>query len=437
MTFKRWRGPDLPAPNGPAVIEFDLDATDEAPARARAVLDTVVAGLPSDVLERTRLLLSEVVANSVQHAGGERVHVDVWPSGDAVDVCVSDEGPGFVPLPAPDQASGGSGFGLVLVDALAEGWGSGHGDGAWVWFAVASRAAPQPTAGGSEDVGQDLLDVRMVVDSVKGHALIALDSDGSITNWGSPAQALTGYRADDVLGRSLADLYAPASRGSADRDRARAAVEGWHHAERWIRRRDGSDLWADVALAPIVDRSGRERGLSALLSDHTDQKRQEDAYQSLIADLRERALTDELTGLPNRRRWTEDLNRDLARARRHGTQLAIAMLDLDGFKQINDTRGHAAGDEVLVAVATAWSAAVRDSDLLARYGGDEFAVILNACPRDLAMSAVRRIQQATPSPMTTSAGVAVWNGVESAHELVRRADSALYRAKRGDGFSLV
>lgn len=139
MTFKRWMGPDRPVSEGSVITTLDLDATYAAPARARAAVDTLVPHVSADVLERARLLISEVVSNSVQHAGGEQVRVDMWPSSDAVVVRVSDDGPGFVPRSPPGRNVGAGGRGLLLVDELAEVWGSGKGTGAWVWFEVAPR----------------------------------------------------------------------------------------------------------------------------------------------------------------------------------------------------------------------------------------------------------------------------------------------------------
>ena len=96
----------------------------------------------------------------------------------------------------------------------------------------------------------------------------------------------------------------------------------------------------------------------------------------LLARLQSTARTDALTGLPNRRVWDEDLERELARARRHGGALCLAMLDLDRFKAFNDQHGHQAGDQLLAAAATAWRPELRATDTLARYGGEEFAVLL-------------------------------------------------------------
>jgi diguanylate cyclase (GGDEF)-like protein/PAS domain S-box-containing protein len=149
----------------------------------------------------------------------------------------------------------------------------------------------------------------------------------------------------------------------------------------------------------------------------------------LLARLQSTARTDPLTGLPNRRVWDEDLEREIARARRHGGSLCLAMLDLDRFKAFNDEYGHQAGDQLLAATAAAWRPALRATDTIARYGGEEFAVLLPHSDQDAALVVVERLLDVVPLGQTTSAGVAVWDGAESAERLLARADAALYRAK--------
>jgi diguanylate cyclase (GGDEF)-like protein len=141
------------------------------------------------------------------------------------------------------------------------------------------------------------------------------------------------------------------------------------------------------------------------------------------------ATHDPLTGAANRRGWDDRVAVELRRAQRSGESLCIALVDLDKLKLINDNVGHAAGDELLVASAQAWSLAIRDVDLLARLGGDEFAVLLPACEQAAAREVVERMRAETPNHHPFSAGVANWDHVESATNLVRRADQALYRAK--------
>jgi diguanylate cyclase (GGDEF)-like protein len=150
----------------------------------------------------------------------------------------------------------------------------------------------------------------------------------------------------------------------------------------------------------------------------------------LMARMEQLALTDELTGLPNRRAWDDELARELARAKRHQERLSVAMIDLDHFKEFNDEHGHQAGDHLLREAASAWRPAVRASDFVARYGGVEFAVLLPGCPPASATEVVDRIRAATPMGETCSAGIAAWDGEESAASLVSRADAALYEAKR-------
>jgi len=172
--------------------------------------------------------------------------------------------------------------------------------------------------------------------------------------------------------------------------------------------------------------SERETGLLQLLASEVAITIQR---TDLMAQLQSTARTDALTGLPNRRVWDEDLEREIARAHRHGGHLCLAMLDLDRFKAFNDHHGHQAGDQLLAATATAWRPVLRTTDTLARYGGEEFAVLLPHSDEEGAMTVVERLLEVVPLGQTASAGVAVWDGRESAPELLARADAALYEAK--------
>ncbi|MCO8270113.1 diguanylate cyclase [Actinoplanes sp. TRM 88003] len=145
--------------------------------------------------------------------------------------------------------------------------------------------------------------------------------------------------------------------------------------------------------------------------------------------VRELARRDELTGLPNRRAWNDELPRALENARRDGRPVSVAVLDLDRFKQFNDTYGHPAGDRLLKAAAAAWHGHLRTVDTLARYGGEEFVVLLPDATEDETREALNRARAATPLGQTFSAGIAVWDGAETSDQLIERADAALYQAK--------
>lgn len=157
------------------------------------------------------------------------------------------------------------------------------------------------------------------------------------------------------------------------------------------------------------------------------------ALELEVRRLSELARTDALTGLPNRRALDEELARQVARSRREDTPLCAAVLDLDNFKAVNDAHGHARGDQVLREAARAWRAALRAAEFLARCSGDEFMVVLPNCSLRAASLAMRRVHAATPAGLACSAGVARWDGRESAAELTERADRALYAAKRAAG----
>lgn len=142
------------------------------------------------------------------------------------------------------------------------------------------------------------------------------------------------------------------------------------------------------------------------------------------------ANTDALTGLPNRRAWDQELERELARARRWSAPLCAALVDLDRFKLFNDQHGHQAGDAHLMEVAVAWRERLRATDLIARYGGEEFALLLPATTLAEALEVIDALRESVPRDQTTSGGVAEWDGSETGAELLARADRALYEAKR-------
>lgn len=138
--------------------------------------------------------------------------------------------------------------------------------------------------------------------------------------------------------------------------------------------------------------------------------------------------TDPLTGLPNRAGLEAVIRRAIAGSRRSHSPLSLAMLDLDGFKSLNDAHGHLAGDAALVETTRSWQRELRGSDVLARFGGDEFVVVLPGTTVLQASRVVRRMAS-IESACGSSAGLAFWDGSEGVEELLRRADRALYEAK--------
>lgn len=152
--------------------------------------------------------------------------------------------------------------------------------------------------------------------------------------------------------------------------------------------------------------------------------------EAQAAALRRLARTDPLTGIPNRRAFVDELERTLALSRRSGQPVSVALVDLDHFKECNDSRGHAAGDALLREHAATWQPYLRDTDIMARFGGDEFALLLPGCDDVEAQATVERLCRLKVGGRTCSVGLASWDGHEDLDALLSRADAALYEAKR-------
>ncbi len=178
--------------------------------------------------------------------------------------------------------------------------------------------------------------------------------------------------------------------------------------------------WAPIGIGAVILFVLVVLRMNMLVTRVQQQARQLDAM----------ANHDVLTGVANRRAWDTGLLQALHDGRRTGKPVAVALLDLDNFKEFNDRNGHQAGDRLLTEAAHRWSARMRSSDLLARYGGEEFAAVLPGTTLVEATAIVDRMRAHTPQGQSFSAGVAVWDGVETPEDLLGRADAALYDAKR-------
>jgi diguanylate cyclase (GGDEF)-like protein/PAS domain S-box-containing protein len=265
-------------------------------------------------------------------------------------------------------------------------------------------------------------------------AFVAMDAAGLITEWNRAAQETFGWSRAEAVGHGLADLIIPpALRGAHWVGVRRFLATGESTVletpvEFSAVHRDGHELPVLLMISALMTDSRWE--FHAFLRDISDRTRYEAERDALIEKLDSLSRTDELTGLYNRRAWEVELARELARAAREGGELCVALLDLDAFKKYNDTYGHQAGDELLRAVSSSWKTLLRATDVLARYCGEEFAIAFHTGPLDVARLAIERLRSEIPSGQTCSAGLVAWDGQESAVQVVKRADNALYEAKR-------
>lgn len=200
--------------------------------------------------------------------------------------------------------------------------------------------------------------------------------------------------------------------------------------------------WAVVQDVPLgvigyLSRAATFASVGILVGFHAEQRRRLEAERELLMEeLRATALSDALTGLPNRRAWDEQLAHELAVSRRSGCPLSVAAIDLDKLKRVNDLLGHEHGDRLIQDCAQLWVAGLRETDFIARVGGDEFVVLLPDCAEEKAEQIARRIREAPRSKPSFSVGIATWNGDEESYELMHRADRAMYAAKAAGGDGL-
>ncbi|MFZ5574810.1 MAG: diguanylate cyclase [Pseudomonadota bacterium] len=264
-------------------------------------------------------------------------------------------------------------------------------------------------------------------------AVIMIDASAAVTHWNPAAERMFGYSAAEMLGKDLHMFIVP--------ERYLAQYQaGFAHFVRTgegpaigrtltlrAKHRDGREFPVDISLSAV--RLHGAWNAVGIVRDATDRVQTEER-------LRQLATTDTLTGVRNRRRFDEVLATEIQRAARYSGALSLILFDIDHFKRINDSFGHQTGDQVLVQLAVTVGEAIRSTDLLARWGGEEFAILLPGSDQNAARILAEKLRlrvenQVFPdvSHITCSFGVAEWVPGDRAEDLLRKADDALYRAK--------
>lgn len=266
-------------------------------------------------------------------------------------------------------------------------------------------------------------------------AIIGKSVDGIISSWNTGATRMLGYTAEEVVGKPIS-IVVPDDRLGEEQEILRCVSRGERitQFETVRRRKDGQPVNISLAVAPLWDSRGRLFGVASIARDITERKRFEEQLQR-------EAFYDRLTGLPNRALFMDRLQHAIARGQRLGEHYAVFVLDLDNFKIINDSYGHLAGDRLLYEFGQRINSCLRPVDTIARFGGDEFTILLEEMDdismveqvanrvlvalRDVFVIEQREIQ------VRSSIGITVGNSnYRHSDTVLRDADAALYQAKR-------
>jgi len=280
--------------------------------------------------------------------------------------------------------------------------------------------------------------INTIVTGITDYALLSLDRLGMIQGWNAGVMKVTGFAADAVVGHSYARLC-PQDDERGSRAMARlldADLSGWNLEEGWLPRANGGRYWGSCLIAPLHDlgeTASEERAYSLIIRDISEHREANEA-------LRKSVSCDHLTGLANRRAFFASAATVMERGADTQFPISAVAFDADHFKLVNDTHGHAAGDAVLRHLAAGLSATFRPPDIVARFGGEEFVVLMPGTAIDEARAVADRLRRhvaakpvsvdGVPISYTVSAGVAGMEaGDAGLDDLLKRADSAMYAAK--------
>lgn len=270
----------------------------------------------------------------------------------------------------------------------------------------------------------------MFRNSPVGSAIVGLDMRLEQVN---PALCdIVGASAEELVGTPVSAFLPGAARDDDDDDLLPGAgPRPGEEREKRVLRADGSTVWVSATMSPVHGENGETTRYFLWVEDISERKIQERA-------LVHQAFHDPLTGLPNRKLLTRRLERSFEGARQGGEQIAVLFIDVDEFKMVNDSLGHGAGDRLLTQLSQRLASALGGTDLLARFGGDEFVVVRDRTDAEGARRLADRLSEVARSPfvlgaqeifVTVSVGITMASGHESITAVLRSSDSAMYRAK--------
>ena len=274
-----------------------------------------------------------------------------------------------------------------------------------------------------------------ILRGVTEHAIFAVDVEGRLLHWNASAEQILGL-APEMRGQNSAQLFTRQDRdaGVPETELAQALTAGRTVACRTLTRSDSSTFWAEAVVTPIYDELRNHLGFLKILRDVTDRHR-------IDEEILHAARTDALTGLANRASFYEHLHERTIAAARTNETVILHLIDLDHFKEVNDSFGHQAGDLLLYKVAVALKEVTRETDFVARLGGDEFAILQAGSTSaisagGLAEKIIAVVGEAFDlngfeAHVTPSIGIAVApQDGSTPDELIKKADAALYRVKK-------
>ena len=295
-----------------------------------------------------------------------------------------------------------------------------------------------------------------VIASLLTIGIVMVDRRFTIVLWNRFMEMNSNISAAEVLGKNLFDTFPEINRNWLERKikscmiLRTASFSSWRQRPYLFRFKpspalacEAEFMYQDVSIFPIRDRGNMLQGVCIAIHDATElaqHVRMLEQAMDQAVELEESSQRDGLTGLYNRKFFDEQITQEMVRARRYGWPLSVAMLDIDHFKVVNDTYGHATGDVVLRTLARHLLAMLRASDTLCRYGGEEFTLILPHLSQENSRYLLDRLRKAiednpvelddgTTVAVTVSIGIAELQAGQSAGELVRCADEALYSSK--------
>ena len=271
-------------------------------------------------------------------------------------------------------------------------------------------------------------------------AVIEWDNLFKVTSWNASAAKMFGYSAEEALGKHMSFITPPSQHNTSNASLYQLlSGAGGHHVRNQNIRKDGKVIYCEWFNTTLRDAAGNVVGIASLVQDETAYKKAQDEIERL-------AYYDTLTNLPNRRLLIDRLNQSLKASKRSKSCIGVMFMDLDNFKILNDTKGHAIGDLLLQNVAKRLQLTVRSHDTVARIGGDEFVIIVDNLGKDFedAKNAIKQIGDKLIKEInrpfelhdykhycTPSIGIYTYAGESiSADEVLKRADAAMYQIKQ-------